>query len=302
MAAPAPAAPAPAAEDAPAAKRQRLAKTEVEAWTPPAVTHTWRIEGLTVASFTGAASDDQWDGPEFEACGLRWRLFVQPNDLDDKERACFSFCLELLDRTLAPVQLGEAKLRVRGVSLDYDLSDSLFFVDAGHQEEDGEKIEEVDEDAGKEADGDAHEEDEEEEEEDEDEEEEEEDEDADDADEDANFHGYRLTHAALKSKADAILEGGVMVISVTLRSRCFSDLGAPKPLGPKLPALSPNRQDASSSWLRARGRRWRCFQGCWRAHRGTQLHPCTALFDAARVALGAPRSQRRSERVAASRA
>ena len=74
MAAPAPAAPMPAADVAPAAKRQRLATQP-----PPQVKHTWTLDGLTLASFTDAARDERWDGPVFEACGLRWRLEVRPH-------------------------------------------------------------------------------------------------------------------------------------------------------------------------------------------------------------------------------
>ena len=114
MAAPAPAAPAAAATDAPEAKRQRLATTEVAAWIPPAVTHTWTIEDLTVASFTGATSTDKWHGPEFDAVGLRWQLFVKPNTEHHNSRvsAC-GYYLRLLDRTSAPVELAEKTLCVR---------------------------------------------------------------------------------------------------------------------------------------------------------------------------------------------
>ena len=65
-------------DDAPAAKRQKLAVT-VAAWTPPLVTHTWTIRDVTLESFTCAAPNDEWEGPEFEACGLRWQLNVEPN-------------------------------------------------------------------------------------------------------------------------------------------------------------------------------------------------------------------------------
>ena len=99
MAAPAPAAPAPAAEveDDPVAKRQRLATTEMAAWTPPAVTHTWTMTDLTVASFTNAEIED-WKGPEFEAGGLRWQLFVRPKrEHPIKKVPAIGFFLKLLD-------------------------------------------------------------------------------------------------------------------------------------------------------------------------------------------------------------
>ena len=115
MAAPAPAAPVPVAEDDPAAKRQRLATTQVAAWAPPAVTHTWTIEDLTVASFTGAASADKWLGPVFEAGGLRWQLYVLPNaEHHVKKVPAVGFYVQLLDRTSAPVELAEATLHIRG--------------------------------------------------------------------------------------------------------------------------------------------------------------------------------------------
>lgn len=111
-------APAPAVDDvaARAAKRQRLATTELQEWKPPAVTHTWTLEDLTVASFTDAALGIEWLGPEFVACGLRWRLFVQPKKLRaaDNEVVLVLF-LRLLDRTSAPVNLAEATLRIRGL-------------------------------------------------------------------------------------------------------------------------------------------------------------------------------------------
>ena len=106
MAAPAPV--PPPVENAPAAKRQRLATTEVAAWTPPVVTHTWTIEDLTVASITDAASTDTWLGPVFEAGGLRWRLVVKPNREETQNReSAFGIYLWLLDRTSAPVELAE---------------------------------------------------------------------------------------------------------------------------------------------------------------------------------------------------
>jgi hypothetical protein len=123
-------APAPAVDDeaARAAKRQRLATTELKAWKPPAVTHTWTLEDLTVASFTDAALGIEWLGPEFVACGLRWRLFVQPKKLRaaDNEVVLVLF-LRLLDRTSAPVNLAEATLRIRGLG-EHKLSKSFSLI------------------------------------------------------------------------------------------------------------------------------------------------------------------------------
>ena len=116
MAAPAPTVPTAEAEDDPVAKRQRLATTEVAAWTPPAVTHSRTIEGLTIASFTGAAITDVWDGPDFNAVGLRWRLYVRPQFLNSLLNApSFGLYLRPLDRTASPVEFAEATLHVRGI-------------------------------------------------------------------------------------------------------------------------------------------------------------------------------------------
>ena len=205
MAAPAPAAPVPAAEDAAAAKRQRLATTKVAGWTPPTVTHTWTIEGLTVASFTGAARNDEWLGPEFEASDLRWRLFVRPNRVlpqSKEEPACGVF-LCLLDRTSVPVELAEAKVHVRG-TVARKLSTRFYKGDAKHFSE-GPLC--------------------------------------------AASWGYYVTHAELTRKADSILDGGQLVISGTLRSRCFSDLAVPERRAPSLPALIAAAQPSSGSEL-----------------------------------------------------
>ena len=109
----APAARATEGDDAPAAKRQKLAVT-VAAWTPPLVTHTWTIRDVTLESFTCAAPNDEWEGPEFEACGLRWQLNVEPNKVfkKDEDVRGFGTYLRLLDRTLAPVVLTEVALRL----------------------------------------------------------------------------------------------------------------------------------------------------------------------------------------------
>ena len=126
MAAAAPAAPAPAAEETPAAKRQRLATTAV-ARTPPLVTHTWTIADLTVESFTGAAQSDKWEGPTFEACGLNWRLEVQPNCAGAKAplQPTFGVFLRLVDRTASAVHLGEVTLRISGFA-DHTLTSCSF--------------------------------------------------------------------------------------------------------------------------------------------------------------------------------
>ena len=108
---------AAAPDGPPAAKRPRLATTAA-ARPPPAVTHTWTLDGpLTLESFTGAAPSNVWQGPVFQACGLPWQLFVQPNTAHRDSPNCnvFTVWLCLLDRTLAPVELGEATLLIHGI-------------------------------------------------------------------------------------------------------------------------------------------------------------------------------------------
>ena len=133
MAAPAPTAPASAAMDMPEAKRQRLATMKVK-WTPPTMTHSWTIQGLTVESFVDAASTDEWLGPEFEALGLRWQLFVRPKEVLPEKgvRAnCCSVYLRLLDRTAAPVELAEAVLCVGDVE-DLKIKKRFYTGDTEH--------------------------------------------------------------------------------------------------------------------------------------------------------------------------
>ena len=246
MAAPAPTAPASAATDSPPAKRQLLAKTKAK-WTPLKVTHTWTREGLTVASFTSAASDVEWCGPVFKAGGLRWQLWVGPKMLNKKEEHVFGVYLRLLDRTSVPVEFAETTLRVRGLAV-FDLAGSLFFAarstrSSEGSDAEGDSVVEDDSDAGEDAD--AGEDDDEEEDEDADEDE---DEDEDKSGE-ATSWGFDITHAQLARKAESMLAGGKMVISITLRSRSFSELAAPVVLTPALPALIAKTLPASGSEL-----------------------------------------------------
>ena len=257
MAAPAPAAPAPAVKDAPAAKRQRLATTETTAWAPPEVTHTWTIEDLTLASFTGAASTDKWLGPIFQACGLRWRLFVMPNREPANEEPVICFGLRLLSRTSAPVELAVATLAIRGVT-KHTIVGSFYTGDV-QRFPDGQP-------------------------------------------QCCHVLGFTIKLADLARNADSVLADGKMVISVTMRSRSFCDLVVPTPSAPTLPALIAAALPSSGSELaagvdvvfKAAGERIG-------AH-SLILALRSSTLRASLVALGAPRSEPRSERVAASRA
>ena len=183
MAAPAPAAPATAATDAPEAKRQRLATTAVK-WTPPEVTHTWTIEDLTVASFTGAARDDTWEGSPFTAGGLRWRLEVKPNveHFQTPKHPSFNVALRLIECTSTSINLlTEPKVRVLGIT-NHAACRSF---QSGY----GYHVSYYDEQLHG-----------------------------------GHVCDLTATHATLARDADSILAEGKMVISVTLKSNNLSDL------------------------------------------------------------------------------
>ncbi len=57
---------------------------------------TWRLEGLTLASFTGAAVGDKLHSPPFQACGLAWRLSLAPNGSKAEAKDHVGVCCELL--------------------------------------------------------------------------------------------------------------------------------------------------------------------------------------------------------------
>ena len=76
---------------------------------------TWRISRLTVTTLRNASSNEQWDGPTFQAAGLSWRLVVRPRH-SDAEPQQLAIYLELLDDTHAPVEFGQATLQIRGLS------------------------------------------------------------------------------------------------------------------------------------------------------------------------------------------
>ena len=168
------------------------------------VTHMWTIEDLTVASFTGADSGERWNGPEFEAGGLRWRLEVRPNTLHRNLKVPgFGVFLCLLDQTSAPVVFAEVLLQVRGVAA-HKFKKSFYTGDAQHFPE---------------------------------------------ALPCSHNWGNRWTHEELARRADTILFGGQMVISVTLRSRSFADLELPTLRAPLLPTLIAALLPASGSEL-----------------------------------------------------
>lgn len=182
-------------DDAPAAKRQKLAVT-VAAWTPPLVTHTWTKRDVTLESFTCAAPNDEWEGPEFEACGLRWQLYVIPKEATETPETDaavprFATYLRLLDHTVAPVVLAEATLCIRGD--DGDAAEELvgpYFIGKLGDNYDGPPYF-------------------------------------------ASWGNVR-PHSELKEHAATMLAGGQMVLTVTLRGRSFDEMAVPAPHAPSL--------------------------------------------------------------------
>jgi speckle-type POZ protein len=57
---------------------------------------TWRLEGLTLASFTGAAVGALLHSPPFQACGLAWRLSLAPSGSKAVYKDHVGVCCELL--------------------------------------------------------------------------------------------------------------------------------------------------------------------------------------------------------------
>jgi speckle-type POZ protein len=64
---------------------------------PPSVhVHTWRVEGLTLASFTGAKVGHRLGSPPFQACGFEWRLWLNPNGETEENKGSVGVFCELL--------------------------------------------------------------------------------------------------------------------------------------------------------------------------------------------------------------
>jgi hypothetical protein len=62
---------------------------------------TWRlegVEGLTLASFTGAAVGDWLRSPPFHAGGFEWRLSLAPNGLTGTEKGHVGVYCQLLTK------------------------------------------------------------------------------------------------------------------------------------------------------------------------------------------------------------
>jgi speckle-type POZ protein len=64
---------------------------------PPSVhVHAWRVEGLTLASFTGAKVGQRLGSPPFQACGFEWRLWLNPNGETEENKGSVGVFCELL--------------------------------------------------------------------------------------------------------------------------------------------------------------------------------------------------------------
>lgn len=172
------------------------------AWTPPQVTHTWTVENLTAASFTSATPNALLTGPVFEACGLRWRLYVVFNLVaacqeSAAETKIVFLGLQLLDRTLEPVRLADASLRVHGVhgvENPHQLNRSFWLRSVLLRERGGRRKAEE------------------------------------------SWSGTALRHAKLVRDESTVLPGGVLTITVTLRGRSYAELTVPELPEPSLVA------------------------------------------------------------------
>ncbi len=107
----APAAP-PAAAAVPAGAGVSASTTTLA---PPQVhVHTWRVEGLTLASFTGAALTHRLLSAPFHAGGFEWQLRLAPNGVTEENKGSVCLYCELLTKD-ATVQPEEVKLAVGDV-------------------------------------------------------------------------------------------------------------------------------------------------------------------------------------------
>ncbi len=70
----------------------------------PVYEQTWRLDGLTLQSFTGAAVGHRLYSPPFRACGFEWRLSLAPNGDAERNLGHVSVYCELLtkDATAQP--------------------------------------------------------------------------------------------------------------------------------------------------------------------------------------------------------
>jgi speckle-type POZ protein len=86
----------------------------------PAHMHAWRVEGLTLASFTGAAVGDKWNSPPFHACGFEWRLYLAPNGTKEENKGNVGVYCQLLTphATVQPEEVTLAVGEVWSNSLD----------------------------------------------------------------------------------------------------------------------------------------------------------------------------------------
>jgi hypothetical protein len=103
---------APAASAVPAGAGVSASTTTLA---PPSVhVHTWRVEELTLASFTGAAVGDRLSSASFHACGFKWRLKLAPNGFKEEHKGNASICCQLLTKD-ATVRADEVRFAVGDV-------------------------------------------------------------------------------------------------------------------------------------------------------------------------------------------
>jgi speckle-type POZ protein len=81
---------------------------------PPAHVHAWRVEGLTLASFTSDTVGHRLYSAPFHACGFEWRLYLAPNGVTEEHKGGIGVFCELLTKN-ATVQASEVRLTVGDV-------------------------------------------------------------------------------------------------------------------------------------------------------------------------------------------
>jgi hypothetical protein len=88
---------------------------------------TWRLDGLTMASFTGASVIARLYSPPFRACDFEWRLFLAPNGRRVEEKGHVGvYCLLLTANATTQPTVSFVVGRTKQRSLDDDIVFSTY--------------------------------------------------------------------------------------------------------------------------------------------------------------------------------